>query len=856
MHGLEDVPSKTVSSPLPGPAPSSLSPASRVSLFQPGQVFAERYRILRLLGRGGMGEVYGADDLRLEQPVALKFLRKEIAADPHARERFLSEVRLARAVTHPNVCRVHDVGEHGELLYLSMEYVDGEDLAGLLRRIGTPNRRKAVELAAQICAGLAAAHAKGVLHRDLKPANVMIDGTGRVRIADFGLAMVVNDERQRGCLAGTPAYMAPEQLAGGDATVKSDVYALGLVLYELFSGSRAWLTHDLAELRQLHATRGVEPLSTHVRIDERIERAILACLARDPARRPSSPIAVAAALTGADPIAAALAAGETPTPEMVAASGGEGRLSVPVARGLAAAILAMFGALLFVTPRASLHGRVPLELEPTVLAHRAREILESVGLAVEGGDRAFGLAPMVESRPSDQADSAAFVGQFWYREAPFSLQPSTFGTRLSWDNPPTHWAGMVSLGLSTRGKLRWLEAIPPSSAATSGAGSDGPPSCDWEPLFSAAGLSPADFHQVEPQRRPTQRYDERAAWVGPHPERAGVDVTIEGAAFHGRPTSFAAFEVPLPVTPWTAGSDTAHLVQFWLWLPALIGGIALARRNLLNGRGDRRAAAWLAVAIGLGQLSVALLRAHHTTNLLREQAIVVEGLSLALYLGAFVWLLYLALEPYVRRLWPDHLVSWSRLLSGRWRDPLVARDLLVGLGAGLLATLLGAAQAWIGMRIGAPGAAPLTANFPDPGGLAGMIARLCSETIAGVRSSFLLLFGLVALRYLVRRSWIAYALFAPLVLLANPFANLAGNWVLDWSGRLGLAALLLLVVARFGFFALSVAVATFFFLSHVPLTNELTSWYGGQTIFAALVLGGLTFAGARLASTRRTARAA
>jgi serine/threonine protein kinase len=207
--------------------------------FTPGLVLAERYRIIGLLGRGGMGEVYRADDLKLGQAVALKFLPKALSEDAVRRERFYAEVRIARQVSHPNVCRVYDVAEFDGHHCLSMEFVDGEDLASLLKRIGRLPPDKALEIARQLCAGLAAAHDKGVLHRDLKPANVMIDGRGRARITDFGLA-VAGAEEVEGEVSGTPAYMAPEQLAGKGASVRSDISALGLVLYELYTGRKAF----------------------------------------------------------------------------------------------------------------------------------------------------------------------------------------------------------------------------------------------------------------------------------------------------------------------------------------------------------------------------------------------------------------------------------------------------------------------------------------------------------------------------------------------------------------------------------------------------------------------------------------
>ncbi|HYJ46252.1 MAG TPA: serine/threonine-protein kinase, partial [Pyrinomonadaceae bacterium] len=170
----------------------SRSPISLNSIddarFAPGTTLAGRYRIVSLLGRGGMGEVYRADDLKLGQPVALKFLPEALSTDGATLARFHREVRVARQVSHRNVCRVYDIGEVDGQNFLSMEFIKGEELASLLRRIGRLPPDKAVEIARQLCAGLAAAHDNNVLHRDLKPANVMIDGDGNVRITDFGLA--------------------------------------------------------------------------------------------------------------------------------------------------------------------------------------------------------------------------------------------------------------------------------------------------------------------------------------------------------------------------------------------------------------------------------------------------------------------------------------------------------------------------------------------------------------------------------------------------------------------------------------------------------------------------------------------
>src|ERR1700724_3405944 len=235
--------------------PSRSSPASAISStssdnarFLPGAVVADRYRIIALLGKGGMGEVYRADDLTLGQQVALKFLPESLVDNPDSLTRFRNEVRVARQVSHPNVCRVYDVGEIDGHFFLSMEYVDGEDLASLLRRIGRLPVDKALEIARRLCAGLAAAHEKGVLHRDLKPGNVMLDGRGQVLLTAVGLAGLAHQIEGAEVRNGTPAYMAPEQLDGKEVTVKSDIYALGLVLYEIFTGRRPFESATLTDL--------------------------------------------------------------------------------------------------------------------------------------------------------------------------------------------------------------------------------------------------------------------------------------------------------------------------------------------------------------------------------------------------------------------------------------------------------------------------------------------------------------------------------------------------------------------------------------------------------------------------------
>jgi serine/threonine protein kinase len=280
------------------PPPHKPRPPGDEGRFAPGSLIAERYRIISLLGRGGMGEVFRADDLMLGQPVALKFLPQSMV-DKSMLERFRNEVRIARRISHPNVCRVHDIGDTGEQVFLSMEYVDGEDLSSLLRRIGRLPCDEAVEIARKICTGLAAAHDKGVLHRDLKPSNIMLDTRGEVLIMDFGLAGLAHEIED--VRSGTPVYMAPEQLVGKEVTARSDIYALGLVLYELFTGKPAFegKTHDKV-IRARRESAPQRPSALVHDLDPSVELVILRCLEEEPELRPSSALIVSAALPGGE----------------------------------------------------------------------------------------------------------------------------------------------------------------------------------------------------------------------------------------------------------------------------------------------------------------------------------------------------------------------------------------------------------------------------------------------------------------------------------------------------------------------------------------------------------------------------
>jgi Protein kinase domain len=827
--------------------------------FEPGALLDQRYRIVGRLGKGGMGEVYRADDLRLGQPVALKFLPEALDRDPGRLTQLHTEVRMARQVSHPNVCRVYDIGEYEGHTFLSMEYVDGEDLASLLRRIGRFPQDRAIELARQICAGLAAAHDRGVVHRDLKPANIMLDGGGRIRVTDFGLAGATGETLR----AGTPAYMAPEQLAGGEVTPRSDIYALGLVLYELFTGQRALDARNLAELIAKREQAEIVPPTEIVRdLDPAIERVVMRCLQPDPARRPASALAVAAALPGGDPLAAALAAGETPSPDMVAASGtSEATAPVFVWTG-AIWIVASLAIVAALYQRVLLINIVDPPKPPAVLIDRAQDVVQRLGYGDSVASTAAGMsvslnwAQFVEQSSTDRGRWQRLrtprpeTVLLWYRTSPRTLRPYGDESPLDGGNPPLTIAGMTLVVVDAVGRLSEFVAVP-SPTATAAA-----PFANWQTLFDLAGLPMGAFTPATPAWVPMVHAEQRVAWEGHIPEVPDQTVRVEAGATAGKPVFFAI------TGSWSRSSRTPQqaaspslLARFAgtvgsLTMPALmVTGAVLARRNVKLGRGDRRGAFRAASAVFLLQMSAWLLGATHVPSFEPELNRFFAAAGQGLLGAAILWLTYLGLEPYVRRFSPDSLIGWQRLVSGGWRDPRVGRDVLIGVATGLAMTLVFALHNKVSPLFGRPEPMPVFSNLAPLMGARFSLAAVLRNIQDAVSSGMLGTAGYVVFRILLKRRFPAAAAaivcFVWVVLqgMFNP------GWpVLDLVSGLIITTAFVITLEGAGLLATIATLATHFLLLRAPLTTDLSNWRAGAAIViaGAVLLGGL--GGAYLAS--------
>ncbi len=842
-----------------------------VGEFSPGQVIAGRFRIVARLGSGGMGEVYRADDHELGTSVALKFLPFEVASDPVRLERLRNEVRTARQVAHPNVCRVYDIGDADGRPFLSMEFIDGEDLASLLRRIGRLPKDKAIELAREICAGVGAAHELGVVHRDLKPANVMIDGRGRARVADFGLASAADElDGGRDAMAGTPAYMAPEQLRGSAATRQTDIYALGLVLYELFTGKRAHDVTTIAALRERYSS-SVSPTSPGELVDgmdPAVERLIMRCLEMEPDSRPARVLEVMAGLPGGDPLAAMLKAGEMPSPELVAASGRPGTLTRRRALQLGAVVLLGMTVSMRFWGVPSLDEVVGGILAPQVLSHRADEILADLGYEIDRVDSAWGLdldwevvAGLGSVSKSERQvllrSEARPALRFWYRASPTPMVPWRtslpglyIGNVVSPEDPPLSEAGTALVRLGPRGALLELRVVP----AFGPQGSDRTEADIMHAITEAVGLDPSRVERVEWSGLSPMPGEKTIAWrvdAGrPDTESRMIAATLAGA----RPTwvRVTGESVSGHGEHATSGQDRLSLI----FLVFFVGGAWVAVLNIRAGRWDRRGAMRLAIVAFALCFSATVVGSHHPLTASGEARVFFSSVAYAATRALMTWVLYIAIEPFIRRLSPSSLISWSRLLAGRVSDPAVGRDVLFGLTLVGLHGAVFLASAWV-LDLEKPDLPAVAfATGETPLATAMYLANILRLPVVTLGSNL----GFLLIYVVVRRVLGRWGRFSPAFLWLAMFLFFFGAFATTGYEALGLATYSAITATAAAYAAVRhglLAYATFSSIGQVAMVTVValdpTAWYFPPTAIFTLLVAALTIFGIKTSTDRKLA---
>ena len=831
------------STAISGSAPSG----TRTGEFVSGTILSSRYRIIGLLGKGGMGEVYKAEDIKLSQVVALKFLPDRLEKDTDALQRFIGEVRTARQVSHPNVCRVFDISEIDGRHFLSMEFIDGDDLSSLLRRIGRLPSERAVEIARQLCVGLAAIHNAGILHRDFKPANVIIDSKGKAMITDFGIAGLEADVERDSLRVGTPAYMSPEQIRGKNVSARSDIYSLGLVLYEIFTGKQAFSADSIQELIKKHQTETPTNPSEYVKgIDPLVESVIGQCLEKDPDKRPATALHVAMALPGGNPLQIALDAGQTPSPEMVAASPKEGAVKPVIAFSCVIGAIVMLGIYMFAATKLVPHNRIPFTKSPEVLSERANDIIQKLGYTDPPVDKfsrfyyeiSYELYASNNSTPENWnkiSQGEPLVVMFSERHSPRYMDIYLAGPP-EWKIEPQTSSGMRTIYLDTRGRLFEFSAVPPQFIENSNT----PAETDWSIAFNAAELDLSKFKETSPNWTPPMAFDKRMAWEGVLPDHTEIPLRVEAASFQGK---IVSFQLVFPWTVPTVPLSSFYTTRDWIGIFLLFGvfwgiiivAIFLARKNIKSGSGDRKGAIKVAFVVLLLTSVAMLLQIHHFPGFIPELDRLSNAVRLGLYYAGMTWLIYMALEPIVRRNLPELIVSWNRLLAGDWRDPLVGRDVLFGVVFAFGHIGLISISGLVGRYVNDDFSIVRLNVNETLSGVGFTLGNLFSSASGAIMFGFVQICFLVILYLIFRRR--LYAETVIFVLIATLEILLFTHSLVRLPFTLGIALMWTLLISRFGLIATITQALVFSWLETTLFTPNFSAWYATPMVVTlALIL--------------------
>lgn len=839
------------------PAAASAKAAAAMPVRPAGTMIGGRYRLVSPLGRGGMGIVYRAEDTELGQTIALKFLGAKLQDRPDAIEFVRREVRTARQITHPNVVRIFDIGQAEGETFISMEFVAGEDLESLVRRVGPLPGPKVLQIAQQLAGGLAAAHEAGILHRDLKPANVMIDGAGNVRVLDFGIASPVDDEAALRKLSGTPGFMAPELIAGEKPSRQSDLFAWGIVIYFAAMG-RLPKAGDLSreeEAEQLLVTAGVP---------SEVAGCIRSCLQADPARRPRSAQELVAALAGGEALGRAVKAGQMPSPELVAAAT-SWQPSTAIVDALLAAGCLLLLLILLVADRDTLFlTRCGLVKSPEVLQDTAEQVLTSLGYSAPVGPVLTGVTldtdclqyvrdhQDIPNRWQKVAGGEIPAVAFWYRQGDPRLPPPGLLGESGFAQIRDVQPGTATVRLDGRGKLLSLQLVDGDSGEQPVA--DAP---NWEQLFELAGLNWADFREAPDSLSPPLFADAVHTWEGAFVGVESERVRVTVASLRNKVVFFEADQ------PWELGRlsgavATKQISRFLalrtaLWLVVTSVAAMLAWRHVRPGHVD-----WLGTwRVAAGVLALGgvnwLVGSRHSFVVAEELTSAFEWLQAIVFCGAIAGVGYLAVEPAARRWWPWSIITVRRLLDGRVLEQGIWADVLLGVVVGLsclllrqLGTLL---NQLLGVSVSGLNEFDPSQNLLDHFGLRYKVAVFITAMLGAVLESLLMLTLVVAVKRLAK-STLPTILTVVVVLTVLGILERGMVSPVDWLMRAVLIGIEAWILVRFGLLPTMVAMAVFYAVNNSPITLDWSRWYAATGFAVVTTVTGILVLSWRLARAR------
>jgi hypothetical protein len=629
-----------------------------------------RYEVLAEIGRGGMGIVYKARDHQTGDLVAIKVLHPSVASDPRVLERFKNELVLARRITHKNVCRVYDLNDFGGTAVISMELLEGRSLRAMLREVESVSVRQGLKIIRQITAGLAEAHAQAVVHRDLKPENILIGRDGSVKIMDFGIARLADSRiTATGQFVGTPAYMSPEQAEGNPADARSDIYSLGLVMYEMFCGRPAFSGETpIAIVAKQVAETPAAPRAIESDLPVRIDEAIRKCLEKKPERRFQSVEELDAALS-ADTGASL----ETPTPEragLPAHLARWQRIDWALLAAAAAGLIVFFPSF----ARVSLAPRSQVTFDRTVLRRIAEEHLQRLGAQVT---------------PVKQIGTDLDPGMYVY----LASKNGAAMARDAANNPVHYWTWLVtfegaSVHVDNRGRLTSFSrgAVPVDANAK-----------PFDDARNQATRAIEDFFAVrtstlEPEQE-TRGQVYGFAWLGPPNdlvrERYSADIDELGVS---------SLQVAPQLPPGYSRESFPYgevTMNEWGMPVAVVIGVLVCAIGFLNRRRVAGVAPWRTAVVVVAFI-VGAVQSSATIPFFGVGELVSVGVALGVLFALVAYLGSVALEVLLRKGNTYKLDTVAALFTMRSRKDGAGLSIVRGSAIGLVLLGLDTLAAWIG----------------------------------------------------------------------------------------------------------------------------------------------------------------